>query len=367
MLGHGSMGRSHSHAYRTLEYMMSPPPLSPRLSVVAGRDEVSVSEMAARFGFERHVTDWRALIADSEIQLFDNVAPNHLHAEPTIAAAQAGKHVICEKPLGRSGSEAYAIWQSVALTGVVHMCGFNYRFIPAVQLARAMIEAGDLGSIRHFRGRYLQEWGTTTEAGAWRFSRDHAGAGALGDLGPHVIDLARYLVGEITSVAGSTATFRPGREVDDAFAAAIEFEGGAIGTIEASRFAPGRKNALSWEINGSRGSIAFELERTNELQVSDGGQGFRRMLVGEREGRSSRWLWPPGHMVGWEQAFVHELEHLLATIAGQTELAPIGATFEDGYRAAEVCDAILRSAATGSREPIRARDGEDARSSQQRL
>ena len=181
--------------------MTWPPPLMPELVAIAGRNEEAVAEAARRYGFADHVTDWRALVADERIGLFDNSGPNNLHAEPTIAAAEAGKHVICEKPLGRDADESYETWQRVQAAGVKHMCAFNYRFVPAVRLARELIEAGELGEIHHFRGSYLQDWGTTTEA-VWRFDKAAAGSGALGDLGAHVIDLARYLVGEIETVSG---------------------------------------------------------------------------------------------------------------------------------------------------------------------
>ena len=351
MLGYAFMGKAHSNGYRKLSYMAWPPPLVPRLVAIAGRDESAVSAAAQRFGFERYVTDWHDLVSDPEVELFDNGGPNNLHAEPTVAAAEAGKHVICEKPLGRDANESYEIWQRVAAAGVVHMCAFNYRFVPAMRLARQLIEAGELGEIHHFRGRYLQEWGTT-DAEAWRFDKSLAGSGALGDLGAHVVDLARYLVGEITDVSAVTATFKPGREVDDAFESVVRFENGAVGTIEASRFAPGRKNAFSWEINGSGGSLAFEMERLNELQASEGTRGFQTRLVSEAEDPFWEWWWPHGHIIGWEHTFVHELEHLLGAIAGRNEVAPHGATFEDGYRAAEICDAILRSAESGRREEV---------------
>jgi predicted dehydrogenase len=351
LLGYAFMGKAHVNGYRTLSYMAWPSPLQPRLVAIAGRDEEAVSTAAERFGFERYVTDWRELVADPDVELFDNSGPNNLHAEPTIAAAEAGKHVFCEKPLGRTADESHEMWQRVARTGVKHMTAFNYRFVPAVRLARELIADGQLGEIHHFRGRYLQEWGPT-DAEAWRFERDAAGSGALGDLGAHVVDLARYLVGELDSVSASTRTFQPGREVDDAFEAVAEFESGAVGTLEASRFAPGRKNAFSWEINGSKGSLAFDLERLNELQHSEGSSGFRTILVSEPEHPFWEWWWPQGHMIGWEHTFVHEIRHLLDAIAADTDVAPHGATFEDGYRAAEVCDAILRSAESGKRERI---------------
>src|SRR5438874_8414640 len=334
MLGYAFMGKAHSNAFRKISYITWPPPLVPELIGIAGRNEAAVAEAARRYGWEYATADWRDLVADERIGLFDNVGPNSLHAEATISAAETGKHVVCEKPLGRDADESYDIWRRVAATGVKHLCAFNYRFVPAVRLARELIEAGELGEIRHFRGRYLQEWGMT-DAEEWRFDKAAAGSGALGDLGSHVVDLARYLVGEVESVAAVTATFHPGRAVDDAFEAVVAFEGGAVGTIEASRFAPGRKNAFSWEINGAKGSLAFDLERLNELQVCEGTSGFRTRLVSEADDPFWQWWWPPGHMIGWEHTFVHELHHLLAADAAGASVAPPGATFEDGYRAAE--------------------------------
>jgi predicted dehydrogenase len=358
MLGYAFMGKAHSNAYKTLPYMAFPPPYVPELVAIAGRNEEAVAEAAGRYGFEGYVTDWKQLVEDDRIQVFDNSGPNNLHAEPSIAAAEAGKHVICEKPLGRDADEAYDTWRRVDAAGVKHMCAFNYRFVPAVRLARQIIEAGDLGEITHFRGAYLQEWGAVDDE-VWRFDKALAGSGALGDLGAHVIDLARYLVGEIESVAGITATFKPGRDVDDAFEAAVAFADGAVGTIEATRFASGRKNAFTWEINGTDGSIAFDLERLNELQVHVGGsspgesaQGFRTVLVSEADHPFWEWWWPHGHIIGWEHTFVHEIHHLLTAIRDDTDVAPDGATFEDGYRCAEVCDAVLRSAESGARERL---------------
>ena len=365
MLGYAFMGKAHSNAYRTIDYMTWPPPLRPVLVALAGRDERAVTEAARRYGFARAVSDWRALIADEDITLFDNAGPNNLHAEPTIAAAEAGKHVLCEKPLGRSADESYEIWRRTAATGVQHMCAFNYRFVPAVRLARQMLEAGELGEIRHFRARYLQDWIADPEFEmVWRLDKSIAGSGALGDLGAHVIDLARFLVGEISAISGLTRTFIADRpdghvDVDDAFESVVDFEGGAMGTIEASRVCLGRRNAMSFEISGSKGSIAFDLERLNELQVYLAGtrpgaeaQGFRQVLVTEANHPFMEWWWPPGHILGYEHTFVHEIHHLLSAIAGDGEVGPYGADFEDGYRAAEVCDAIVRSSESGRREEI---------------
>jgi predicted dehydrogenase len=358
VLGYAFMGKAHANAYRKIAYMTWPPPLVPRLVSISGRNEEAVAEAARRYGFEGYVTDWHEQVADDRVELFDNGGPNNLHAEPTIAAAKAGKHVVCEKPLGRTAEESYEIWQAAEQAGVKHMCAFNYRFVPAVRLARELLEAGELGDIYHFRGRYLQEWGDVDEQ-VWRFERAAAGSGALGDLGAHVIDLARYLVGEVSSVCGAAKTFKEGRDVDDAFEAVVEFENGAVGTLEASRFCPGRKNAFAWEINGSKGSIVFDLERLNELQVHLAGsepgvraQGFRTVLVSEADHPFWEHWWPHGHIIGWEHSFVHELHHLLQAIAEDGDVAPHGATFADGYRCSEVCDAIVRSSESGRREEV---------------
>jgi predicted dehydrogenase len=365
MLGYAFMGKAHANAYRKLRHIVWPPPLEPRLVAVAGRDPEAVADAASRYQFDRYTTDWRDLVSDDAIELFDNVGPNNLHAEPTIAAAEAGKHVFCEKPLGRTATESYEMWRRVASTGVCHMTAFNYRFLPAVRLAREMLEAGELGEIYHFRGRYLQEWiADPALPMVWRLRKEVCGSGALGDLGSHVIDLARYLVGEVSTVSGVTRTFVRDRaggtvDVDDAFEAVLEFENAAVGTIEASRFCPGRKNAFTWEINGSKGSLAFDLERLNELQVhlvdshpEERAQGFRRVLVTEAYHPFWEHWWPHGHIIGWEHTFVDEVTHLLRAILDGTSVAPHGATFEDGYRAAEVCDAILRSAETGKQERV---------------
>jgi predicted dehydrogenase len=356
MLGYAFMGKAHSNAFRKLPYIAWPPPLVPKLVAIAGRNEEAVADAALRYGYERWTTDWRDIVADPAIGLFDNGGPNSLHAEPTVAAAEAGKHVLCEKPLGRDAGESYEIWQRVAATGVKHLCGFNYRFVPAVRLAREMIDAGELGEIRHFRGRYLQDWGDDPSLDTWRFQPDEAGSGALGDLGTHVVDLARFLAGEISTVSGLVRTFLPGRQVDDALEAAVEFEQGAVGTIEATRLALGRRNAFQWEINGSKGSLAFDMERLNELQVfradGDRARGFKTVLVSETDHPFWDLWWPPGHIIGWGDTFVHEVHHLLTAIATDGDVAPYGATFEDGYRASEIADAIVRSSESGQRETV---------------
>jgi len=363
MLGYAFMGKAHSHAMLNIAHMMYPPPAIPKLVAISGRNEEAVKEAARRYGYAGYYTDWRDMLKDDRVQLFDNGGPNDAHAEPCIAAAEAGKHILCEKPLGRTAEESKTMLDAVQKAGVKHMVAFNYRFVPAIRQIRKLIESGALGQIYHFRAVYLQEWimphyGTPL---IWRLQKDQAGSGALGDLGAHIIDLGRYLVGEMKSVSAMTKTFIPERpkldgtgmgkvDVDDAFAAVVEFENGALGTLESSRYAAGRKNGQSLEINGEKGSIRFNLERMNELEVFWVGeepketQGFHNVLVSE--GYHPWWenWWPQGHMIGWEHTFVHEITHLLDCIVNDKEVSPIGADFVDGYRASVVCDAIVESA-----------------------
>jgi predicted dehydrogenase len=371
-LGYAFMGKAHANAYKKIPYMMYPPPAIPRLVAICGRNEEAVAEAARRYGYQGYYTDWRKMLENDRVQLFDNDGPNNIHAEPCIAAAQAGKHVLCEKPMARSAEEARRMLDAVTRAGVKHMVAFNYRFVPAIRQARNLIESGALGQIYHFRAVYLQEWimphyGTSR---IWRLDKKVAGSGALGDLGAHIIDLARFLAGEVKRVSAMTRTFIDERplpdgsgtgkvDVDDAFVALVEFENGAIGTLEASRFAGGRKNYEVLEINGEKGSIRFNLERMNELEVFWVGeepretQGFHDVLI--TEGYHPWWenWWPHGHIIGWEHTFVHEITHFLDCIVNDKDVAPYGATFEDGYRAAVICDAILESAAAAKQVDVR--------------
>ena len=341
MLGYAFMGKAHSRAFREIARLDTP--LQPRLVALAGRNEEAVADTAARYGYERWTTDWRDLVDDPAIGLFDNGGPNSLHAEPTIAAAEAGKHVLCEKPLGRDADESYEIWQRVAATGVKHLCGFNYRFVPAVRLARELIEAGELGEIRHFRGRYLQDWGDDPDASTPGASSRTRRAPARSATSARTSSTWRASSSARSrpSPASSTPSCRAG-SVDDALEAAVEFESGAIGTIEATRLALGRRNAFQWEINGSKGSLAFDMERLNELQVfradGDRARGFKTVLVSEADHPFWDLWWPPGHIIGWGDTFTHEALHLLRGSPRTPTSPPHGATFEDGYRAAEVCD-----------------------------
>ena len=364
MLGYAFMGKAHSNAFKKIPYMMYPPPAIPKLVAICGRNEEATRAAAARFGYERYYTDWRALVEDEAVQLFDNGGPNDAHAEPCIAAAQAGKHILCEKPLARTAEEAKTMLDAVQKAGVKHMVAFNYRFVPAVRQMRLLIESGALGRIYHFRAVYLQEWIMPhyNMPMIWRLNKQVAGSGALGDLGAHIIDLGRYLVGEIESVSAMARTFIKERpwpdgtmgtvDVDDAFAAVVSFENGALGTVEATRFAAGRKNSNVIEINGEKGSLRFNLERLNELEVywvdeePKETRGFHQVLVSEPYHPWWENWWPQGHIIGWEHTFVHEITHLLDCIVNDKPVAPIGADFEDGYRCAVICDAILESAET---------------------
>lgn len=364
MLGYAFMGKAHANAFKKIPYLMYPPVAIPRLVAVCGRNEEAVSEAARRYGYEGYYTDWRKMLENDAIQVFDNGGPNNAHAEPSIAAAEAGKHVFCEKPLARTAAEAKSMLDAVEKAGVKHMVAFNYRFVPAIAQARRLIESGKLGRIYHWRAVYLQEWGMDPAMPiSWRFQKDVAGSGALGDLGAHIIDLARFLVGEPKKVMGLTQNWLPQRpdgagnmvkaDVDDGVVALIEFEGGAIGTVEASRFCPGRKNYNSFEINGEHGSIQFNLERLNELNVFWNGdepketKGFHNALISE--GFHPYWenWWPHGHMLGWEHAFVHEFHHFFDAIVNDKPVEPYGASFVDGYRNAVICDAIVKSSETG--------------------
>ncbi len=361
MMGYAFMGKAHTNALKKLPYMIYPPPAEPVLVAIAGRNEDAVKEAAKRYGYASYTTDWRKLVKDDRIQLFDNCGPNDAHAEPCIAAARAGKHILCEKPLARNTREAARMLEAVEKAGVVHMVAHNYRFVPAIRLARELIESGQLGDIYHFRAVYLQEWIMDPNFQfVWRLDKNVAGSGALGDLGSHIIDLARFLVGEPRKVSALAKTFIKQRPipgngvgevtVDDAFVSTIEFENGAIGTLEASRFCAGRKNYQVLEVNGSKGTLVFNLERLNELEVfwkdekPRETQGFHNVLVSESFHPFWKHWWPQGHIIGWEHTFVHEMAHMLEAIVNKQPVAPYGADFLDGYKNAVICDAILASA-----------------------
>lgn len=353
-LGHGFMGRAHANALARLPMFFPECPAVNRY-VVVGQDEDAVAADADRLGFDTSATDWRAVI--DEIDLLCNLAPNHVHAEPAVAALERDVHVLCEKPLADTLEAADAMTSasenSDAAAGVV----YNYRFVPAIQHAAALIADGTIGEIRHVRGRYLQDWmAEPTVPWSWRTDADRAGTGALADIGSHLVDVLRLLVGEIDSVSGDLRTIIDERPmpstderrpvtVDDAVTAQIRFANDATGVFEVSRVSPGHKNELAIEIDGSHGSLRFDLERLNELEVHrNGARGYETILVTEPEDPYLSAWWPPGHVLGWEHTFVHQYADFLTAITNDRSPDP---DFADGRRTQSVLDAIARSAASG--------------------
>lgn len=367
MVGYRFMGKAHSHAWLTIPHIFWPPPARIRLIAICGRTEPAVAEAARRYGYEGYYTDWSDLVADDRITVLDNVAWHSVHAEPCIAAVRAGKHVLCEKPLAPTAAEARAMLDAARDAGVVHMVSFNYRFAPAVRLARDIIDQGHLGPIHNVRVRYLQDH----QADPTRpvpFKMVEGKSGVLLGLGSHVIDLARFLVGEITAVSGRVETFvrrRPaaddsGRMVeltdDDSFVATVDFANGAVGVLEGSYVCAGRKNQLTFEINGRWGSLRWDLEDLNRLHVYleghdkvPGTLGFEDVLVTESHHPYHQVWWPFGHILGWEHLHINLVAHFAQAVAAGQPVGPYGATFEDGWRAAVVSEAIEESSATGRR------------------
>ena len=362
VLGYRFMGRAHANALARLPMFFPDAPEIERHTLV-GRDEAALADAADRFGFAHTATDWEAAI--DEVGVFYNLGPNHVHAEPSIAALEAGVPVLCEKPLAPTLEEAAAMRDAAAATGVTAGTAFNYRFVPAIRHAKRLIEDGELGEIRQVRGRYLQDWLVDPEAPwAWRMDAELAGSGALGDLGAHTIDLARFLVGDrvggLDRVSGKLTTFVDERPVydedgsvaehrdvtvDDAYSAQVEYETGATGTFEASRVAAGHKNDHAIAVHGTEGSLTFSLERLNELEVlRAGNRGYETVLVTEEsDPYVDRW-WPPGHVIGWEHTFVHENYEFLSAVADGDAFEP---SFEDGYAVQRVLAAIERAAERG--------------------
>ncbi|MBV9877288.1 MAG: Gfo/Idh/MocA family oxidoreductase [Verrucomicrobia bacterium] len=363
LLGYAFMGKAHSIGYRDVPVIAPPGVPWPRLISIFGRTESPLEEARSRFGWEKAVSDWRRLIDDEDVQLIDNAAPNQLHAEPTIAAAKAGKHVYCEKPLGTTIDDAFQMWSAAEYAGVRHMCAFNYRFIPALQLAREIIGSGEIGQIYHYRSNFLLSSaldGTRTKK--WRDSGT-SGGGALGDLGAHHIDLSRFLIGSeprrvqaVMRIVIPESETGETIETDDLFAAILEYENGCVGVLEASRVAGGHLVTSRIEIDGSKGSIQFSLHNLNELRIAGCDHAFKSVPV-LRNGDPGQANWfPPGHPLGWVDTFSHEAVHLLGAIAGLHEVDPIGATFRDGYYCAEIVAAIERAAKTGAAAEVRYRN-----------
>jgi predicted dehydrogenase len=370
LLGPMGIGQAHAHAYTLVRQVLWPPAAVPRLVRVCGRQTAKAELTRARYGFQQASDRWQDLVTDPAVELLDNCAPNHLHLEPCLAAIRAGKHVFCEKPLGRSAAEARELRDTAARAGVVSMVGFNYRFVPAVQLARRLIDEGRLGRIHHFHARFADASFLDPEAPfTWHQDAEAAGSNALLDLGSHLIDLARFLVGEPEAVGGAMATFTADRpdpvtgrrrrvETEDAFEATVEFAGGALGSLSGTNMAAGRRAHMTFELNGSGGTVAFDLERLNSLWIHllgarPTGGGLREIHVTDADHPYGGMWWPPGHSIGWEASLVHELGHLLRAIGAGQSVGPIGATFEDGYRCAVVCDAILEAARSGRRVTVK--------------
>lgn len=359
LIGTQFMGKAHSNAYRQVGRFFDLP-CQVRMKTICGRNPDSLEAARAQYGWEGTSLSWREVIADPEIDVVDISTPGDLHAPIAIAAAQAGKAVWCEKPMANTLAEAEAMASAVREAGVHSGLFHCYRMVPAVALARQLIEAGELGEIRQVRMAYLQDWLADAKAPfSWRVDRKVAGSGAHGDLNSHLIDLARFLVGDLESVCGLAQTFTPERTdgagtsqpvtVDDATLFLARFACGATGSFEASRVALGRKNANRFEINGSLGSLAFDLELFNELHFysskdAAGGSGFRRILLGESNHPYAAY-WPVGHGIGYEHVFINWVSEAVRTWVKGEEMRP---NFEDGLACQRVLDAVDRSCATGA-------------------
>ncbi len=355
MIGYQFMGKAHSNAWRQVGRFFETP-FEPVMKVIVGRNEEKVKGAADTFGWQEHATSWEQVIGRDDIDVIDICTPGDSHKEIAVAAAEAKKVVFCEKPLANTLDEAEQMLDAVKKNGVIHMVCHNYRRAPAITLAKQLIDEGRIGELYHYRATYLQDWIVNPDfPRVWRLEKSKAGSGALGDIGSHSIDLARYLVGEITEAAGLLKTFITERplpdgsgkkgavDVDDAAISLVKFENGAIGTIEGSRFATGRKNYNRFEINGSKGSICFELERMNELQlyVEEGPtSGFRTVLATDAKHPYVAAWWPPGHIIGYEHTFTHTVFDLLKAVDEQKVPTP---NFEDGVRNQKVLDAIEKA------------------------
>ncbi|WP_231710814.1 Gfo/Idh/MocA family protein [Gracilibacillus suaedae] len=371
MIGYQFMGKAHSHAYRDLPFYFDNP-LVPELKVIAGRNVEAVKEAQEKMGWESYETDWKKVIDRDDIDVIDIVTPNHTHAEIAIAAAKAGKHIITEKPLALTVEEAKEMLQAVKENSVKHMICHNYRFAPAVQYAKKLMEDGKIGRVYHYRANYLQDFIMDPNFPlVWRLKKEVSGSGALGDIGAHSIDLARFLIGEFAEVTGIMKTFikqRPVGEmtgglnakgdanemgevtVDDATAFLARFENGALGTFEATRFAGGNRNKNKFEINGEKGSIRWDMENMNNLEVyfaddEEGTQGFRLINCTEEVHPYVGAYWPPGHIIGYEHTFIHLIDEFLRGIAEDYQPVP---NFDDGVKNQIVLEAVEQSAETKS-------------------
>ena len=357
LVGYGFMGKAHSNALRTIPYIFWPSRAMPALVAIAGRTEEAVREAAIRYGFATYTTDWRDLVTDERVDVFDNVGADAAHVEPTLAAIAAGKHVVCEKPLASNAADAQRLYEAAEAAGVKHLVCFNYRFFPAVRLAWELVQGGELGELHQARFRYSQEWRTDPAAEL------SSPTGVLDIIGSHAIDQARFLCGEIASVSAATTSIAPHRsfrgrpaETDDAVAILAQLEGGLVATIDASLVSPGRRNHLAWELNGSKGSLAWNLEEPNVLRVhrrkSGRIGGFAEVIVCEADHPLAPAWWPSGHVLGWEHGHINMLAHFCDAVANGTSVDPHGGTFYDGLRAAQIAEAVESAAASGGREAV---------------
>jgi len=372
MLGYGFMGKAHTNAYKKISYMSCswPPPAIPDLIAIGGRNKDKVEEAALKFGYDGYYTDWNKLVKDPRIEIFNNCSPDDTHHDPSIAALREGKHVICEKPLAMNVEDAKEMYMEAKKANVKHMCAHNYRFIPAVRLAREVLEKGFLGDIYEFKIRYLQPYGTDPLEpieNVWYAAGTKSGV-MLG-IGSHIIDMARFLVGEISSVFGVQNIFNKSRpnkdgklenvEADESNAAIVEFDNGAVGTIETSCINAGRKNQHAWEIYGSKGSMSWDLEDLNHLYVNLVNKptreisGFTKVNVTDPVHPFSDMLWPPGHNMGWESGHVNEMLHFIDAVVNDKPVEPYGATFYDGYVVQVIMEAIKQSGLSGKKIKIR--------------
>lgn len=355
------MGKAHAIAYAAMPMFFWPPPAIPERHLLVDVDAATAEDSAARLGFTHYSDDWRRAVDDPDIDVIDVVTPNHLHADVVLAALAAGKHVICEKPLARDLADARAMRDAAVRAGTTHATAFNFRRVPAIVFAKQLIADGVIGEVLDFRGTYLQDWSASPEFPAtWRFQRDQAGSGAIGDIGSHVIDFARYLVGEIRSVSAVDRTYISERpdprdasasrvvDVDDWSSVQLEFEGGQFGSIEVSRLAHGRNNLLGFEIHGTRGTVAFDYERRDQLKLAVAEDderygGFRVINTGPAHPYGQA-LWPgPALGNGYAETKIIECYEFFRAVA---EGRPADPSFEDGYRTACIVEAVLSSAQT---------------------
>ena len=360
LIGYDFMGRTHSNAWRQVARFFADVPFEPVLKVVVGRTEAKVKEAQSRLGFEESATSWQDVLARKDIDIVDVCTPGDSHAPIVVAAAEAKKAILCEKPLANDLGEAERMHAAAKRAGVVNMVCHNYRRVPAIALAKKLVDDGKLGDIHHYRGVYLQDWIVDPNfPRVWRLEKARAGSGSLGDILSHTMDLSRHLVGEPVEVSGLLKTFigeRPlpdgsgkrGKvDVDDSAQALVKFASGAVGYYEGSRFAPGRKNYNRLEINGSKGSLVWNLERMNELELyveSGPLSGFSTIDVTDAKHPYIAAWWPPGHIIGYEHSFTHTVYDFLKAIADGKSPRP---DFEDGLKNQRVLDAIERSATSG--------------------